>query len=78
VIAPGTKWSHEDGSTMMLHHLLLSNGIDLTDYDLVPSEDVPFIVELIEGMLVCLRFLTLFVPVFLGGFRWFLFCFVSS
>jgi hypothetical protein len=33
----------------------------------VPSEDVPFIVELIEGMLVCLRFLTLFVPVVFWG-----------
>lgn len=50
-VDPSKIWTHEEGSEMMLDHLLESNQIDLRRYGLVPEVDVPFIKELIRGIL---------------------------
>ena len=44
------EWTHEEGSTMMIRHMLESNDIDLGRYGLVPDKDIPWICELIEGL----------------------------
>merc|ERR1712194_807676 len=44
------EWNHEEGSTMMIKHMLESNAIDLGRYGLVPEVDIPWICQLIEGL----------------------------
>lgn len=45
----GVEWNHEEGSVMMIKHLIESNHIDLSKYGLNPAEDMEFIFKLIEG-----------------------------
>jgi len=47
---PGCKWTHEDGSCMMLKHLIEANGLEgeFAKHGLVYEEDLPFIQELIN------------------------------
>eukprot|EP00040_Diaphanoeca_grandis_P009543 m.49203 g.49203 ORF g.49203 m.49203 type:complete len:566 (-) comp20965_c0_seq2:2-1699(-) len=44
------KWNHEEGSVMMIDHLIKVNNIDLTRYGLVVPEDIDFIKCLILGI----------------------------
>lgn len=48
---PGLHWRHEMGSVKMFDHLINSNGLRdvMSQYGLVPEEDITFIKEQIEG-----------------------------